>query len=199
MCVWVLTVVWNKRRMHRRTFILQPLLLSAVHTCHMINTHPARRAADVTLQCCHYNDSSKHCRRGNSRDEEELRSSAATHSTDGLCVCLSNTVCISPQPACSCSRFCSTCCGWRWWMWRATSFRRGGKHVRTLRFQSSMACHSWWRLPECPWSSSLVWSSCWWAVRFMPASDLPAWITGWRGGLGVEEKPDFFMSCTWLV
>lgn len=84
--------------MHRRTFILQPLLLSAVHTCHMINTHPARGAADVTLQCCHYNDSSKHCRRGNSRDEEELRSSAATHSTDGLCVCLSNTVSLRSLP-----------------------------------------------------------------------------------------------------
>lgn len=31
----------------------------------------------------------------------------------------------------------------------------------------------------------------------MPASDLPAWITGWRGGERVVvERPDFFMSCT---
>lgn len=97
-----------------------------------------------------------------------------------ICVSLSlsGTLYIPPQPACFCSHCCSTYCGWRWWMWSATSCRKEERRVHMHRFRCSTACRSWWRLPACLWSSSRAWSSCWWAVRCMPASELDMWVVG---------------------
>lgn len=81
--------MWWQGNTHRN--MLQSLLLSAVHTRH---THPAHRAADVSLTDCRYNNSRcKQCYPGNITDGWE-HSSGDTPSNDRLYL----SQCLPPHP-----------------------------------------------------------------------------------------------------